>query len=422
MAKHGPSRGCDICKLRKIKCDLKHPACSQCQKAKWTCPGARAKGPLGTITAAAGLAALANVGKSTEWKSQAYGLYGTAICQLQAHLSDPDRMRSDETLGAIMLMSIFEVIASADMDSMKSFSNHIIAAARCIDLRGPGQFYNGGKISARLFVQLRRIITMTCHQLQEPIPHPLQKWSSWAECANSEVEPTSNRFSELNGRLALARAEIKHKSITCPAVLSAILLPIDEMFEDWRRALPASWAFKSYHSLPSANGQVKDYMLQYDIYPDLYIASMWNSYRCIRLLIHESIIAAIVKCNSREHKERLYDSLKVLKAMADEVCHSVPYHLKLYRNSDCRPSDPICSEDSEKLPIPGGYLLFWPLFLSGMLRATPKDQREWIASTLRYIGQQMGIQLALFMASALERVESSFSSSETWFIGEFYPS
>lgn len=70
---------------------------------------ARDKGPLGTITAAAGLAALANVGKSTGWKSQAYGLYGTAICQLQAHLSDPDRMRSDETLGAIMLMSIFEV-------------------------------------------------------------------------------------------------------------------------------------------------------------------------------------------------------------------------------------------------------------------------------------------------------------------------
>lgn len=263
---------------------------------------------------------------------------------------------------------------------------------------------------------------MTCHQLQEPIPHPLQKWSSWAECANSEVEPTSNRFSELNGRLAFARAEIKRKSITCPTVLSTILLPIDMMFEDWRRTLPISWAFKSYHSLPSVNCQVKCYMLQYDIYPDLYIASMWNSYRCVRLLIHESIIAAIMKCGSLEHKERLHHSLAVLKAMADEVCHSVPYHLKLYRNSAYHPGDPVGSEESRELPMPGGYLLFWPLFLSGMLRVTPKDQREWIASTLRCIGQQMGIQLALSMASSLEKVESSFSSSETWFIGEFYPS
>ncbi|XEV04850.1 hypothetical protein FSHL1_010137 [Fusarium sambucinum] len=34
-----PSRGCAICKKRKIKCDQLTPTCTQCEKAGWTCPG-----------------------------------------------------------------------------------------------------------------------------------------------------------------------------------------------------------------------------------------------------------------------------------------------------------------------------------------------------------------------------------------------
>lgn len=39
---------------------------------------------------------------------------------------------------------------------MKSFSHHTIAAARCIEMRGPEQFR--GEASLRLFYQMRRII------------------------------------------------------------------------------------------------------------------------------------------------------------------------------------------------------------------------------------------------------------------------
>lgn len=66
-------------------------------------------GALATITAAAGLASLANAGNSSTWSGKAYVLYGKALHQIQKALSDPLELKSDQTLAAVMLMGTFEV-------------------------------------------------------------------------------------------------------------------------------------------------------------------------------------------------------------------------------------------------------------------------------------------------------------------------
>lgn len=114
---------------------------------------------LATITAAAGLAALANAGSSAPWRAEAYRWYGKAIHQLKENLADQQLVKADQTLAAVMLMGMFEVIACGDLDSMKSFGHHTLAAARCIEVRGPQQFAAGDDVlDVRLFVQFRRII------------------------------------------------------------------------------------------------------------------------------------------------------------------------------------------------------------------------------------------------------------------------
>ncbi|KAJ3497835.1 hypothetical protein NLG97_g1592 [Lecanicillium saksenae] len=311
---------------------------------------------LETITAAAGLAALANIGTSPEWKSQAYSMYGTAIRRLHASLQAPDQVVSDQTLAAVMMMGVFEVIASGNLDSMKSFAIHTIAAARCIEMRGPSQFCSGSGASSALFLQLRRIIVMTSHQLQEPVPYVLKRWSNWAESADNRAEAAANRFAELNGKLAAARAEIKQRFISSPEIISAMLLPIDTMFEDWRQTLPVSWTYKSYRHLHPEPRQERQYTSQYDVYPDLYIASTWNNYRSVRILIHESIIAAIMKRGAQtQDTVALKRSFLVLRAMADGICHSVPYHLQNHQNYlQDRGSGFGNDKRSGDLPLSGG--------------------------------------------------------------------
>ncbi|UKZ54400.1 hypothetical protein TrVGV298_008208 [Trichoderma virens] len=291
---------------------------------------------LKSIVAAAGLAALVNAGNSETWRLDAYRLYTRAIRQLRDDLSDPVRKRMDYTLAAVMLMGTFEVIASGDSQSMKSFGQHSLAAALCIEMRGRSQFKS--KTATRLFMQMRRIIVQTCHQMQEPIPYALQRWSSWAETIQSEDEFYSNRFSEINERLASYRAAIKHDHITAPSTISSRLLQFDEEFESWRRNLPPTWEYKSYRSVHNVNN---DFNGVYDMYPDLWIASTWNSYRSVRLMLHETIIVATLQHGSDKEKGGLGYSMSVLEKMSEEICNSSAYFLGFRRRGTrlCGPID-----------------------------------------------------------------------------------
>jgi hypothetical protein len=66
-------------------------------------------GPLRTIIAAAGLAALSNAGNVTAWAVESYKLYNEAIRQLQSTLSNPVTAFMDPSIATIMLMGTFEV-------------------------------------------------------------------------------------------------------------------------------------------------------------------------------------------------------------------------------------------------------------------------------------------------------------------------
>lgn len=255
---------------------------------------------------------------------------------------------------------------------------------------------------------------MTLHRLQEPVPPALEKWSSWTGNTIHEDEAPANSFSVISSQLVAVRAELKQKSICNPTVIAEMLLPIDEKLETWRSELPSSWKYKSYTAIDSTASSGDTYQSHYDVYEDLWVASVWNSYRTSRLLLYEHIMSTTLKYGSAEDNDILQIAAKVLKAMVDEICHSVPFHLGIQRhrnNSSFQDSD----------AIPGCYLLIWPLFASGMRRTTPWPQKEWIAEKLHYIGARMGLRLAMSMADRLAMEKRPSSGSEIWVMGEWYP-
>lgn len=194
------------------------------------------------------------------------------------------------------------------------------------------------------------------------------------------------------------------------------------MFGDWAQNLPPSWEFRSYRSVGPNGVPSSRYNLQCDVYSDPWIACVWNSYRNVRLLIHESIIIATLKNGTEEQKGSLQSSAKVLRTMADDICHSAAYHLG-YRPRDDISGSFIPTTPVADSPCPGGFLLIWPLFFAAIQRTTPVDQREWAGRTLRQIGVQMGLQLAVTMADLLEKdmQNLSFSHSDTFLLGEWHP-
>ncbi|KAI3571878.1 hypothetical protein IWW34DRAFT_795527 [Fusarium oxysporum f. sp. albedinis] len=152
------------------------------------------------------------------------------------------------------------------------------------------------------------------------------------------------------------------------------------------------------------------------MYPDLRIATLWNSYRTVRILVHEAIMSATLRYDTPGGRKRASRSAKVLVNMVNEICLSVPYHLGFERiGVHTKKAAHVVTPIARRLLTPMAAVLF------GLLRTTYENQRAWISSTSRQIGLGMGIQLAISMAEALEQKALYFSDKDTWSIGELNP-
>jgi Fungal specific transcription factor domain len=79
-------------------------------------------------------------------------LYGQGLKHIQLALWDPERMYSDETLGACMLLTMFEVVECPTQAGV-GFISHHNGCARLIQLRGPQAHVDG--LGHSIFLQFR---------------------------------------------------------------------------------------------------------------------------------------------------------------------------------------------------------------------------------------------------------------------------
>jgi hypothetical protein len=188
------------------------------------------------------------------------------------------------------------------------------------------------------------------------MPFPLEKWSRWVESSQKGDEYPSNRISEIVQHLASIRALIKRRNITSTSKIASMLLPIDRMLQQWRDQLPVSWWPQSF---PSPGNSSVFFDSKFDIYPDLWIATIWNNYRSARILIHETlmtlVLAGFLACGSTT----LDDSIGILSAVTLEICRSVPFHFD--PSGVCGGLNTVQGKNGQEFSsCPGGYLLLWP--------------------------------------------------------------
>lgn len=154
------------------------------------------------------------------------------------------------------------------------------------------------------------------------------------------------------------------------------------MLLNWQAQLPPSWIPR-----PDPDGN------PFDLYPDLYVASLWNNLRGARILIHETL-----------------GTTAVLHQMSTDICRSVEYHL--------RGLPPRTGRTAQHVVPGGSELLIWPLFMAGKLPTTGAQRRGWIADQLGEIGMRLGNRLAVSLGEILREGDGiPFSRSELWDYG-----
>lgn len=194
------------------------------------------------------------------------------------------------------------------------------------------------------------------------------------------------------------RAALKAKDITDPSSIVLSLLSIDAALLEWLTLLPPNWAYKTIDTTTESD---TTYGSQSHIYGDVWIASVWNNYRCVRMLCNESILGHLGRIPSSQsiHVKVDYSaqarlSRSLLNQLAYEICSSVTFQLGPSKMKDGHLS-------FQCIALYGFYLL-WPLYIAGSAVGTPNPLRLWVIRLLDGIGYSMGIQQASALAQMLQ--------------------
>ncbi|KAB8274354.1 hypothetical protein BDV30DRAFT_209297 [Aspergillus minisclerotigenes] len=359
---------------------------------------------------AVGTAMLSRIRQDGPLKIAAEKEYGNALNLMYTAVMDEEEAKSNPTLGAVLLLAIFEVVTSRAPGNIEKWTNHIYGAAALLEVRGPEQLQDEDGL--KLFVQLRFQIIICCLQRAMRVPDSLIDCSKVAMFLRTRADVYGDRLIGIAGRLSNLRADINMGLLVDPHEILSAAYGIEAELMGWIAALPPEFLYTNVEgptlSDISSNmwGQgPHPYNNKYHVYNDLWTCHTFNQYRCARIIVSEIILtclrqlslnvpAAAISNDLLEHCTRLRNTTRQL---ANDICASVPYHFSV-GNIPTGPFDSLPVNQS----YVAGLLLLWPLVLAGATESLNHPLRKWVISCFRLIGHSMGVDQALALVEVLE--------------------
>ncbi|KAJ5304021.1 uncharacterized protein N7443_003681 [Penicillium atrosanguineum] len=345
--------------------------------------------------------------------------YGSALKLVNQALADAEEAKTNQTLGAIVLLALYEIVISRAPQGIEGWTNHICGAAALLEHRGVSQLRN--ELGIRLFLHLRYQIIISCLQRDVLVP------GSLLECTKLDLLPgikdaLGNKLILIIGNLSNLRANIHTQVLSHPQEIISAACTIEADLIAWLAALPPDFTYSSHTLMPMDRSferrchGIRPYNGEYHIYPDIWSPSCWNHYRCARILVSEIILSHVHKLSNSSPSSlsedfRIYcKSLRsTIRRLGADICRSGPFHLGAC-NSETLPEATILPPESYL----GGLMLLWPLFIAGMTEGPTHPQRQWVIKCLETIGRTWGLAQALALMDLLIVDPGMFHSVEKY--------
>jgi hypothetical protein len=207
------------------------------------------------------------------------------------------------------------------------------------------------------------------------------------------------------------------------ASIIASLCALDAEYDTWVAQLPPQF-FYEIRNVPVAQRTDELFGEDYHVYNSVWIATVWNHYRCVRILVNEILVDQIsyilqsnfgpfdtINLSEIEisnvwgtdssttnnfpdpsfYSGILLNAASILDALPQDICASVPYYLSTFT--------PSSSATPPKTVV--GNLLLWPLYAAAVTPYVSDELRTWVARRLSSIAETMGIRQAAPLAEAL---------------------
>lgn len=140
-------------------------------------------------------------------------------------------------------------------------------------------------------------------------------------------------------------AALKDKTLTEPSEIIRTALGLEADLISVSIAIPPSWSYTTA-TLPFVDREPITRAIwgdSYHIYRSIAASSMWNNYRCARILVHEIIIDAVQRLAvatlddpGSQRCTLANQSRRIVQQLTEDICASVPFYLGLSENNKHR--------------------------------------------------------------------------------------
>jgi hypothetical protein len=180
-------------------------------------------------------------------------------------------------------------------------------------------------------------------------------------------------------------------------------LEIDDTFSEWVTHLPLRYFYNTVTILQSCDEVFSD---RYHVYSGICIATTWNSYRCLRIILNEALKVQLIhlcqtQLESSEpnnelinfYRSRIRACQDLLTQLTFDICASVPFYFSFHKKD---------IQTQAQVPAMSGNLLQWDLYTVAVAGNISDTMRFWIVGKLKDIAKTMGIRNALGLVEVLK--------------------
>ncbi|KAI0150582.1 hypothetical protein GGR57DRAFT_186942 [Xylariaceae sp. FL1272] len=514
-----PSRGCQMCRTRRIKCDETKPTCQQCAKSRRQCPGykdefdlvlrnettaterrakkankkalaqkqekqeessrdfssrsheeaessqlqmarpsleiptethasnhfianfivlpqqgrmyghmdfvlplLRQEGPDSHIQHAFNACAMAffhnRRGTNGKLSEIAFREYSAALTRTNAALRDVESQQSDATLGAVLLLGMFENISAKQIGAFH-WGSHVDGAVQLVKARGKKLLKS--EVGKSLFIAVRTLMSVYC-LTAEKAPVMGAEW--WV--GDTFFSQPAATIQQLMIKTSEIRAEVGHRMdkiartpdhIELMLELIRKIQSLDLEVSTWQRDVPENWRYRTIgweDNVPNGDyARAEVFPGRVDVYENIWIASCSNTARTIRLILASLVVrCAAWICSPLDYRTtpEYATATNTCRDAITDMIASVPYHFAWHlrkQDSRARPvfGDFPCGDQYAAKGL-AGYLLTWHLTCAVTQDYVTDTQRAWMLGRMKSIGYDMGVKYALVLCQLPIRVPS----------------
>ncbi|RFU23577.1 hypothetical protein B7463_g12761, partial [Scytalidium lignicola] len=350
----------------------------------------------------------------------AFTKYAQALRLTNLALQNQAQQKEDATLAAVLLLGLFESIAS-ERGNVLAWGAHVDGAVQLVKLRGKKQLRT--KVGNSLFNTVRNQMIVSCMAASKQPALGIDWWIS------DDIKDENAKFvAMMSIRVAELRTGVNHilaASPRTPANIEKVLAvmrqaqAMEQEFQDWHDSLPDAWRPKTVAWIENIpDGDLVNAELcpgRVDMFDDFFIAYVWNHARTARIFLSGMVIRCTAwVCAPVDYRTtpEYATAARVGIDIVTDIIASAPYFLGWRVDKDGNLKHAglggfACGDDEDASPRSlGGYFCQWGLLSVAGSDFTTDAQRIWAKGRLRYIGDNLGMNQSGMLSNLELRLPS----------------